>query len=263
MLTSETGAYGISMIGLNHIWYKDYARSSFHWFDDSDEWLQMDKAGHFFTSYYFNEILTSGFRWSGMSRRKAVLPGSGVAFLFIGTIEILDGLSEKWGASWTDLTANTLGITLYGVQELTWEEQRIIPKYSFSKSGYAKYRPDALGKTRFEQFIKDYNGQTHWLSFNLKSFIKESGIPHWLNIAFGYSGNGMVSGREYVDSEVYSGPYFERYRQYYFSPDIDFWRIKTNSHFLKAILYATKFIKIPLPALEISRGKIRGHWCYF
>ncbi|MBN2682752.1 MAG: DUF2279 domain-containing protein [Bacteroidales bacterium] len=262
-ISLETGTYAISIVGLNQIWYKDYAKSSFHWFNDSDEWLQMDKAGHFFTSYYFNEILSAGFRWSGMERKKAVIPGSIMAFLFIGTIELMDGFSEKWGASWTDLTANTLGITLYGFQELCWQEQRILPKYSFSKSGYAAYRPDALGKNRLEQFIKDYNGQTQWLSVNIKSFIKTESFPSWINIAFGYSANGMVSGTDERDYEVYQGPYFDRYRQFLLSPDIDFSRIPTKSKFLKTVFNIGKFIKLPFPALEFSQRKLKGHWGYF
>ena len=39
-----------SMIGLHGIWYKGMERSKWHTFDDSREWLQMDKAGHVYTA---------------------------------------------------------------------------------------------------------------------------------------------------------------------------------------------------------------------
>jgi hypothetical protein len=45
-----------------------------------------------------------------------------------------------------------------------------------------------------EQMLKDYNGQTYWLSVNLHSFYKGSKIPKWLNLAIGYGANGMLTG---------------------------------------------------------------------
>ena len=39
-------AYGGTLIALNNAWYKDYPKTSFHTFNDSKEWLQMDKVGH-------------------------------------------------------------------------------------------------------------------------------------------------------------------------------------------------------------------------
>jgi hypothetical protein len=42
--------------------------------------------------------------------------------------------------------------------------------------------------------LKDYNGQTYWLSVNLHSFYKGSKIPKWLNLAIGYGANGMLTG---------------------------------------------------------------------
>jgi len=58
-------------------------------------------------------------------------------------------------------------------------------KYSFSKTAYAKLRPNTLGGNFIQQALKDYNGQTYWLSANIWSFNKESNFPKWLNIAFG------------------------------------------------------------------------------
>ena len=35
----------ISLVGINEVWYKNYARSDFHFFDDLKEWNGMDKSG--------------------------------------------------------------------------------------------------------------------------------------------------------------------------------------------------------------------------
>ena len=43
---TEIIGYTGTMVVLNNLWYKDYPRSSFHWFNDNQQWLQMDKMGH-------------------------------------------------------------------------------------------------------------------------------------------------------------------------------------------------------------------------
>ena len=109
--------------------------------------------------------------------------------------------------------------------------------------------------------MKDYNGQTYWLSVNPASFMsKETKFPKWLNLAFGYGANGMTGGESnplYVDSNS-NVIEFKRYRQYYLSLDIDLTRIKTKSKFLKTVFYTIGFIKIPAPSVEFSNGKVKG-----
>src|SRR5690606_41174356 len=87
---------------------------------------------------------------------------------------------------------------------------------------------------RSEQFFKDYNGQTLWLSANLHSFLKkESRFPAFLNLAFGYGADGMTGA--FSNATNYQGniiPEFTRCRQFYLAPDIDLTKIKTNSSVL-------------------------------
>jgi hypothetical protein len=56
---------------LNEAWYKNHDRSSFHFYDDSGEWLQMDKAGHFFTSYALSLAGIELMRNTGMDNTRA------------------------------------------------------------------------------------------------------------------------------------------------------------------------------------------------
>ncbi len=264
--TSEGALYIGSMIGLNELWYKNYPRSSFHFFDDSDEWLQMDKVGHITTSYYIGRIGINSLKWCGVQRKKAIWYGGMLGFVYQSTIEILDGYSTEWGFSVTDFAANTAGSLLVIGQELAWDEQRITLKFSFQQSEFAKYRPNLLGKNLQENILKDYNGQTYWLSLNLSSFMsEETKFPKWLNVAFGYGGNGMTGGSfnpPYID-EKGNQIYFDRYRQFYFSLDADLTRIKTKSKFLKAVFNTIGFIKIPAPSLEFNKNGIKGNWIGF
>ena len=44
-------AYTAGMTGLYQLWYKDYPQSSFHFFNDVDEWQKQDKLGHVGSAY--------------------------------------------------------------------------------------------------------------------------------------------------------------------------------------------------------------------
>lgn len=225
----------------------------------------MDKIGHAVTSYNIGKIGYKTLRWCGVPEKKSVWYGGTIGFVYLLTIETLDGFSAEWGSSTGDLIANTVGSGLFVGQQLLWKEQRFSLKYSFHQSRYAKYNPDLLGKNFFQEIVKDYNGQTFWLSANISSFIKkENNFPKWLNVALGYSADGMTGANgnpSYIDDKPI--PVFERRRQYFFSLDIDLERIKTNSEFLKILFTALSFIKIPFPTLEISKGDFKFHPLYF
>ena len=209
VIISEASLAGITLIGLNQLWYAKYDKSKFHTINDNNEWMQMDKFGHIFSSY----------------------------------------------------AANATGTGLYIGQELLWKEQRITIKYSFHQTRYAAISPDKLGGSLTEQLLKDYNGQTYWLSANLHSFFQDSKIPKWLNIAFGYGAYGMLTGVKVIDNQVLTSN--DRYRQFYLSFDVNLNRIKTKSHILKTIFSVFSIIKVPFPTLEFSKNRYVFHLLYY
>lgn len=252
-----------ALVGLNQLWYADYPQSNFHFINDNSEWLQMDKLGHSFSSYHLGRFGAEMLQWSGASKKNQLIYGAGLGFAFLTAVEVLDGYSSEWGASTGDVIANASGTALYISQELLWKEQRITPKFSFHTTQFAAYRPDVLGRSLSEQILKDYNGQTYWLSTNLYSFSKGSKIPKWLNLAIGYGANGMVSGNT-ENNPQNSTQKVERFRQFYLSFDVDLTKIETKSHFLKTIFSVFNTIKIPAPTIEYSANEgLKGHWLYF
>jgi uncharacterized protein YfiM (DUF2279 family) len=262
VIISEASLAGVTLIGLNQLWYADYPRSKFQTINDANEWLQMDKMGHVFSSYQLGRAGANVLNWSGVSKKNQLIYGATLGFTFLTAVEVLDGYSAEWGFSWSDMAANAAGTGLYVGQELLWDEQRITLKYSFHQTQYASQRPDKLGNGFFEEVLKDYNGQTYWLSANIHSFFKDSKVPKWLNVAVGYGAEGMLVGdNESVDNlGITQNPK----RQYYLSLDVDLSRIKTNSHLLKSILEVLNVIKVPFPALELdSNGKLKAHPIYF
>jgi len=259
---TETSLAAVTLVGLDRIWYADFPRSSFHFINDNNEWLQMDKAGHVFTSYYVGDIGAKVLKWSGVSKKNQLIYGATLGFGFLTAVEVMDGFSAEWGASFGDILANGLGTGLYVGQELVWDEQRIKLKYSFHQTRFAEIRPNKLGNGFLEEVLKDYNGQTYWLSANVHSFFKQSKIPKWFNVAFGYGAEGLIAGTEKTQLEIL--PTQQRYRQFYLSLDIDLTKIKTNSTFLNSLFSVINFIKIPAPTLEInSLGKMKFHAIYF
>ncbi|MDP3681249.1 MAG: DUF2279 domain-containing protein [Flavobacterium sp.] len=252
-----------TLIALNQAWYAEYPKSDFHFINDNAEWLQMDKAGHVFSSYHLGRFGAEMLQWSGANKKNQLLYGAGLGFAFLTAVEVLDGYSSEWGASLGDVVANASGTALYVSQELIWKEQRIMPKFSFHTTKYAGYRPEVLGSSFTEQILKDYNGQTYWLSVNLHSFAKESKIPKWLNLALGYGADGMITGnKEDTPPILTSNP--KRFRQFYLSLDVDLTKIKTKSHFLKTVFSVLNTVKIPAPTIEfVHLNDIKYHFIYF
>jgi hypothetical protein len=260
--STEAALYGSSMIGLNQLWYANYPRASFHFFNDNYEWMQMDKCGHFTTSYYIGKVGIGLLKWSGVERKKAIWYGGILGSIYQNTIEVMDGYSSEWGFSVGDFTANTCGSILVIAQELAWDEQRVSLKFSYLPSPYQPYRKDELGSNWKESWLKDYNGQTYWISVNLASFMKKSTkFPHWLNLAMGYGANGMTGGDfnpPYIDADGWQIN-FVRYRQFYLSLDADLSRIPVKSKFLKTVFNTIGFIKLPAPSIEFNRWGVGGH----
>lgn len=265
IIIGGSAAYAGSMTLLYQLWYKNYPQSSFHFINDNREWLQLDKCGHTTSTYYIGKLGYESLKWAGVDEKRSAVFGGSFGFVYLTVIEILDGFSAEWGASGGDLAANTIGAGIFISQQLVWKEQRISLKWSAHRTEYAAMRPDLLGKNLPQRLIKDYNGQTYWVSANIRSFLgKQSRFPAWLNIAAGYGGDGMtgaVTNPSEVDGKPL--PYYNRTRQFYIAPDIDLSRIKTGSQTLNLMLKYLSIFKFPLPAIEFSPKGVKLHPLYF
>ncbi len=280
-----TVAYSGALISLNELWYKQYPRTSFHFFNDVNEWQQMDKAGHMFTAYFEADWIHGITRWTGMNRKSSILTSALIATGLQATVEALDGFSSQWGFSVYDFATNIGGSSLWAVQQMVWDEQRVRMKVSSTYRTYPdeivygypsqtttlnKRTDDLFGENILESFLKDYNAQTIWLSVNIQSFLpEESKFPKWINIAFGYGAENMFGGFENkwkIDDTTYelSDARYPRYRQWYISPDIDLSKIPIKSKPLKTLVYMANIFKIPAPALEINgKGGVKWRWMYY
>jgi len=268
--------------GLYFAWYKKHPQSAFHFFDDTKEWRGIDKAGHIFSGYSQTDFIYHGLKWAGYDADKSRLYACLSSLTFQTTIEIMDGFSTAWGFSVPDMVSNVVGVTGFAVQDRYWGEQKIRIKMSSWPKSYPNAfaisessmtlsdqsledrAADLYGSGFFEKFLKDYNAQTFWFSFNLSSLAQAEKIPSWLNVAIGYSAENMYGGfrnRWTSGEEIYfTDDQSKRYSQFILALDYDLSKIKTESPFLKALLGASNALKFPAPAIEVNTlGEVHFH----
>lgn len=274
-------------IALDRVWYADFPRTRFHFFNDWAEWKDLDKSGHLFTAYFQSKWTAGLYDWTGLPRKKSIYVGAASGMVLQGILETMDGFSEKWGWSWGDIAFNTAGSALFLSQAALWDEQRIVLKYSVHKPRYPNHtlvsrsdpnvtttlqkRADELYGTSLASIIlKEYNGLTIWASGNISSFLPKTRLYKWVNVSIGYGVENVFAGYGTSwrddDGHVFSvtDPQFQPYRQYYLSFDIDFSRIKTRSKALKVLLGMLNSLKMPFPTLEVNtNGRVKFHPIYF
>lgn len=260
MGTAFSAGYTALLISLNNSWYTE-ERTNFHFFNDNHEWRNMDKAGHFWGAFHESRAGIDMLRWAGVPEKKAILLGGLTGLLLQTPIEVFDGYQPEYGASTGDLIANATGAAAVVAQQLAWHEVRLMPKFSFHTTRYAAVRPNVLGSNLPERALKDYNGQTYWLSADIGAFLKtESKYPKWLNIAVGYGAEEVVYNHE--PSNQAAG--YSAHRQYYLSPDLNLMHFKGSNKVLNTALYILSIVKVPAPALEYNRKDgLRLHPLYF
>ncbi len=258
IFAAQSAVYLGTIYGLSKSWYKNPI-TGFKFQDDTKEWLQMDKMGHIYTSYQIARHTAAIYKTTGISKRQMLVYGAVSGVIFQTPIEILDGFSPDYGFSVGDMVANVTGSTIFLSQMLFWDEIKIQPKFSTHLTPLARTRPELLGENFQERLLKDYNGQTYWLSASPKSFFRGSKWPSWLCLSAGYGIDGMVSAEVAKSQEMGYKPV----RKLYLSLDLDLTKIKTDKKFIKTLAFIVNSVKIPAPAIEISKNGVEFKPFYF
>ncbi|AFM06265.1 hypothetical protein Fleli_3963 [Bernardetia litoralis DSM 6794] len=249
--TLTTTTYIGGMTFLYQSWYKNENQTSFHFFNDNKQWNQLDKFGHTYTSYQLGKVSYYSLKKLNYSEKTA-LWSSTAGFWLMLPIEIFDGFSPTYGASYGDLIANGTGSLLFLSQQIAFKEQRIQFKFSFFPTSLSDLRPNTLGENLPTKIIKDYNGQTYWFSSSPSLWInKQTKFPKWLAFSVGYGANNMLYGSENQNNE--NG--YQSSRTFYLSLDINWSQIQTKRKGLQLLFGVFDGIKIPFPALYYDTKK--------
>lgn len=259
--------YGGAQVGLYAAWYRGQTQRSFHFFDDGAQWQQVDKVGHFYSAFQLSQISHRALRQVGLSPSKSTGYGSLMGWLSLLPTEVFDGFSTAYGFSWYDLAANAAGSALFSGQHALWHGVRIYPKFSFHRTGLAAERPNTLGSNLPEEVLKDYNGQTYWLSVDLHAFLSKQHprFPRWLNVAVGYGADQMVHARTAANQAAG----YAAYREFYIALDIDLHHYRRppvtfGNKLWNGLLYTLNLVHLPAPALRYRVGQgWRFHPLYF
>jgi len=219
-------------------------------FQDLKRYKQMDKLGHFTDSYFVSDLTSKAYRWSGMSGESSVWFGALTGWLWTLQIEFFDAHSPKWGWSWGDILANTIGSGFFVLQQFNYDLfGGITPKYSYHLSEewdkFGNKKPGA-------QFIQDYSGITFWITINPHHYFPDSwkdDYPEWLaplGLAFGFGVNNVIFNSLEGERELFIGL------------DIDIRKIPLGDDIgiIKFIKSELNFIRIPLPAVRITPGGV-------
>ena len=248
--TAIGATYVGSMAVLYQTWYRDFGFERFHFFNDLPEWNGMDKLGHVTSSWWASQWLLTSHQTLGLQNEKLILRSAIIPLCFMTTIEVFDGFSSGWGFSLGDMAANFAGAGLFYTQQHFFDEQRILLKYSYHPTNFASVRPEILGKSPLERMLKDYNGQTYWLSMPLKR-------NGWFCFSLGYGASGMLGGRDniWIKNDLLNDfSAVERYSTWSMSFDIDLLKLPIRGKLWKTFASSFRFIKIPAPAIQWSKS---------
>lgn len=248
VLSSIFGVGAVTQKKQSEFWYtKETAK--FHSVDfylDFQRYKQMDKLGHFTDAYFVSDLTSKAYRWSGVSGESSVWFGALTGWLWTLQIEFFDAHSPRWGWSWGDILANTVGAGFFIVQQFNNDILGgIQPKYSYHLSNeWDKYG----NKTSGRNLVQDYSGMTFWITINPHHYFSDSWkqkYPEWLaplGIAVGFGVNNVIFDSLHGEREIYIGL------------DIDLRKIPIGDDIgiIKFIKSELNFIRLPLPAIRIT-----------
>ncbi|MBL7976975.1 MAG: hypothetical protein JNN12_01445 [Bacteroidetes Order II. Incertae sedis bacterium] len=242
------------------LWYADYPLTGFHWHNDWGNWAHMDKLGHFLTSKSIATIIgTYLVEDLNLPRRKAGWVAALAGGMGNSQLELLDGISEEWGASPWDLMFNFTGGAIGGLKIAEPDKTKGLDfKISYHPS--PQYDPK-LSKSFLLRyggnFLKDYEGETQWVIIRPQYWVKHgpvSKLPRWFGLALGYGAENIPKARkENPDEHV---------PEWYFALDVDVRHlIPLKTKFAKRFADIAFVIKLPTPTVRLTPNP-RFYWLY-
>jgi len=222
-------------------WWGDKGRG-FHFENDFDYALNLDKLGHFAAGVAIGETFYEGYRWAGASEFQSYLFAGLTALATHIAIDIKDGFAPSWGFSFCDVLSGGLGGFLPMAERYVPLFKYIDLKWSYWINSTAYY--DNEGHTMNGGiFTDDYVNHTYWLSVKTYRLLPEAArkyYPSWLAIAVGLS----------IDDGVFTGAR-NPHREVYIALDYDLEAFRPQSRLARTIIKALNYFKLPAPTIQV------------
>ena len=216
----------------------------FHFENDFDYALNLDKLGHFAAGVVIGETFYEGYRWAGASEFQSYLFAGLTALATHIAIDIKDGFAPSWGFSIFDVLSGGLGGFLPMAERYVPLFKYIDLKWSYwinTTIYYDKEKHTSGGGV----FTDDYVNQTFWLSVKPYRLLPEAArkyYPSWLAIAVGLS----------IDEKVFmKKPHPEPHREVYIAFDYDLEAFRPQSRLARTIVKALNYFKLPAPTIQV------------
>ena len=221
-------------------WWDD-ERTHFHFENDFDYALNLDKFGHFAAGVVLGEFFYEGYHWAGASEFQSYLFAGLSALATHIAIDVKDGFAPTWGFSIFDVFSGGLGgflpmaeryVPLFKYIDLKWS-------YWINSNAYYDSNHAASGGV----FTDDYVNQTFWLSVKPYRLLPESVrkyYPSWLAIAVGLS----------IDEKVFTKEPHPR-REIYVALDYDLEAFRPQSRFARFAIKMLNYFKLPAPTIQV------------
>jgi len=246
LVTSGTAvSIGILHYHQSRAWWQA-TRTKFHFQNDWEYALWIDKLGHWWGATAIQHIFSSSLSWSNFSDQSSMILGSILAFTYQLYVETYDGYASDWGFSPGDALFDFGGAFYPLLQYYIPPLKNINLKLSYfpSKRLLNKVPSDSLYRNKF--VIDDYEGQSFYLSFKINNMLPESLEKFWpdfLCLSFGYqmrNWNGFGSAD----------------KNYYIALDYDLEQIPLYGKFWQFLKNTFNLFHLPSPGLRFSNRKI-------
>ena len=209
--------------------------------------LGVDKAGHFYTSYFYFNALYEFMDWGGFDETTKLITSMAIPAFYALSIELNDGFTY-FSFSGYDLTANMLGIG-YGVL------QRQYPYLNNFKFKWSYYPSGIIPLDNKFIIANDYDGHIYWLSVDVNGVLPERLKGYWpkyLNIAAGYGAKNVSHRNAWLGLISPNGP---KKRKFAFSIDYNLGSFEVKDDFLNVVRNIVDYLHFPAPGLKSIEGQ--------
>jgi hypothetical protein len=210
--------------------------------------LGVDKAGHFYTSYMYSNLLYELLKYGEFKEKNCVLLSTVLPFIWALSIEIGDGFSS-YEFSPQDLMANSLGIGYAFAQRKVPYLNHFKFKFSYFPGQY--YRDNNY---KGWSLTADYDGHIYWLATDVHGILPKSAKRYWpkyLNLALGYGINNYSN----VNFYKYQG--YELKREFFIGLDYNLSAIPAKKPAWKTIRNMVDYYHFPAPGFKKTGT---GNW---
>ena len=224
-------------------WWSGDESRGFHFENDFDYALNLDKLGHFAAGVAIGEFFYEGYRWAGTSEFQAYLFAGLSALATHIAIDVKDGFAPEWGFSIFDVLSGGLGGFLPMAERYVPAFKYIDLKWSYwiNTNAYYNHEHDASGGI----FTDDYVNHTYWLSLKPYRLLPEAArkyYPSWLAIAVGLS----------IDDSIFlEEPHPKPHREVYIALDYDLEAFRPQSRMARTIIKALNYFKLTAPTIQV------------